>query len=396
MGALSGVRVLELGSFVAGPFAGQLLADHGAEVLKVEAPDSGDPMRRWGVVRNGESLWWPSIARNKASVAVDLRLAEGRDVIRRLSRSVDVVLENFRPGTIQKWGLDYETLAKDHPGLIMVHVSGYGQTGPQASEPGFGSIGEAMGGLRYVTGNAGMPPTRCGISIGDSLASLFAVIGTLLALQERSVSGQGQEVDVAIYEAVAALMESTMVDYEAAGVLRSRSGPVLPGAAPSNVYPTASGEDVVIAGNADSVFARLCAAMGKPELADDPRFREHAARGANMGAIDELIAEWTATLRTDEVLDQLSRHKVPAGRIFTAPDMLTDAQYAARDMIVRLTNRFGVDLPAIGVVPKLTRTPGAVKSPGPELGSHTRGVLADLADVGDDEWSRLLSGGVVA
>jgi formyl-CoA transferase len=396
VGSLSGVRVLELGNFIAGPFAGQLLADHGAEVLKVEAPDSGDPMRRWGVVRNGESLWWPSIARNKASVAVDLGLPEGRDVIRRLSRSVDVVLENFRPGTLHKWGLDYETLAQDHPGLIMVHVSGYGQTGPQASEPGFGSIGEAMGGLRYVTGNPGMPPTRCGISIGDSLASLFAVIGTLLALQERSVSGQGQEVDIAIYEAVAALMESTMADFEGAGVLRSRSGPVLAGVAPSNVYPTASGDDVVIAANADSVFARLCEAMGKPELVKDPRFREHGDRGANMAEIDQLIAEWTSTLHTDDLLDQLSRHKVPAGRIFTAPDMIADAQYAARDMVLRLTNRSGVDLPFTGVVPKLSRTPGVVESPGPELGSHTRAVLAELAEVGDDEWSRLVSGGVVA
>ena len=279
MGALSGVRVLELGRFLAGPFAGQLLADHGAEVLKVESPKLGDPMRRWGVVRDGESLWWPSITRNKASVAIDLNHREGRDLVHRLTPSVDVVLENFRPGTLHEWGLDYQSLAEEHPGLIMVHVSGYGQTGPLAGEPGFGSIGEAMGGLRYVTGDADMPPSRCGISIGDSLAAMFAMMGTLLALIERAASGVGQEVDVAIYEAVAALMESSMADYEVGGVLRSRTGPVLPGVASSNVYPTASGEHVVIAANADSVFARLCIAMGEPELAQDPRFRGHAERG---------------------------------------------------------------------------------------------------------------------
>jgi len=393
-GPLGGLRVLELGSFIAGPFAGQLLGDYGAEVLKVEATQTGDPMRRWGLTVDGESLWWPAIARNKKSVAIDLRQEDGREVIRRLVAEVDVVLENFRPGTLAKWGLDYEALSAINPRLIMVHVSGFGQTGPRANDAGFGSIGEAMGGIRHTTGNPELPPTRSGISLGDSLAALFAVIGTLAAVHERSRSGHGQEVDVAIYEAVAALMESTMADHEISGVTRGRTGSVLPGVSPSNVYPTSDGAEVLIAANADTVFRRLCGAMGDETLADDPRFAEHGARGRNMAEIDAIIGAWTCTMSADVLLKVMEGNGVPAGRIYTAADMLSDPQYAARDMVVKLVNRFGTEVPAAGVVPKFSRTRPSAPAPGPALGSHTRDVLTRLAGLADDEWSRLEADGV--
>lgn len=394
-GPLAGLRVLELGSFIAGPFAGQLLGDYGAEVVKVEATESGDPMRRWGINADGESLWWPSIARNKLSVAIDLRRAEGRDLIRALATEVDVVLENFRPGTLTDWGLDYAALSAINPRLIMVHVSGFGQTGPRANDAGFGSIGEAMGGIRHTTGNPGLPPTRSGISLGDSLAAMFAVIGTLAAVTERSTSGRGQEVDVAIYEAVAALMESTMADHEIAGVTRGRTGSVLPGVAPSNVYPTSDGAEVLIAANADTVFRRLCVAMGNEALSEDPRFATHSPRGENMAEIDAIIGVWTATLTTDELLASMEENGVPAGRIYTAGDMLTDPQYAARDMVVRLANRFGVEIPTTGVVPKFSRTRPDRPVAGPRHGGHTRQVLTALAGVDDEAWERLEAAGVV-
>lgn len=395
MGSLSDITVLELGSFIAGPFAGQMMADHGATVVKVEPPGVGDPMRRWGIVRDGEGIWWPSIARNKRSVAIDLRRPEGRDLVRRMVDHVDVVLENFKPGTLEGWGLGFEVLAAINPRLVMAHVSGFGQTGPRASEPGFGSIGEAMGGIRHTTGDPDRPPARTGISLGDAIAALFAVIGTLSALHERAVSGRGQEVDIAIYEAVAALMESTMADYERAAVVRGRTGSVLPGVAPANAYPAADGAEIVIAANADQVFVRLCAAMGNPALATDERFAGHAGRGRHMDALDGLVTAWTRTLTSDALLRVLTEHDVPAGRIYTAPDMLTDPHYAARDMILRLTNRFGIDAPFAGIVPKLSRTPGGVERPAPALGADTRLVLRELAGVGDEEWARLKRAGVV-
>ncbi|WJJ12244.1 CaiB/BaiF CoA-transferase family protein [Prescottella equi] len=396
IGPLSGLRVLELGSFIAGPFAGQLLGDYGAEVLKVEAPGSGDSMRRWGVTVDGESLWWPSIARNKKSVAIDLRQPEGRELIRKLVTEADIVLENFRPGTLAKWELDYPALSAINPKIILVHVSGFGQNGPRATDAGFGSVGEAMGGIRHTTGNPELPPTRVGISLGDSLAALFAVIGTLAAVHERSASGRGQEVDVAIYEAVAALMESTMADHEIAGVTRGRTGSVLPRVAPSNVYPTSDGAEVIIAANADNVFRRLCSAMGLPELADDPRFAEHGPRGDNMAEIDAVIGSWTSTLRSDVLLKVMEDNGVPAGRIYTAPDMLADPHYAARDMVVRLVNQFGVAVPATGVVPKFSRSKPTTPVPGPALGEHTREVLAALAGVDDSQWADLRSAGTAA
>jgi len=395
-GPLTGVRVLEMGSFIAGPFAGQLLGDYGADVIKIEPPDEGDPMRHWGVTKDGDSLWWPAIARNKRSVALDLRQPRARDIVRRLAEQCDVVIENFRPGRLDEWGLGYAELSRNNPKLVMVHISGFGQTGPLAGQAGFGSVGEAMGGIRYTTGSPDRPPARAGISLGDALASVFGVIGTLSALLAARETGKGQEVDVAIYEAVAALMESTMADYELGGVIRSRSGSVLPGVAPSNVYPTADNAEVVIAANADSVFARLCKAMGKPELASDPRFATHAARGQHMEELDRLVAEWTSTMPCPEVLKVLEQHAVPAGRIFTAPDMLTDPHYLARDMVQRVTSVQGWEVPMTGIVPRFTETPGAIRHPGPRLGQHTDEVLRSLLGMDDAELAELHQAGLIA
>jgi formyl-CoA transferase len=395
-GPLDGVRVLELGSFIAGPFAGQLLGDYGAEVVKVEPPGQGDPMRRWGVRLNGDSLWWPGIARNKRSVCVDLRDERGRAVVRRLAARCDVVLENFRPGRMAEWGLGYDVLSADNPRLVMVHVSGFGQTGPRSGSTGFGNIGEAVGGIRHTTGDPDRPPSRAGISLGDSLAALFSVVGALAALHEARRSGRGQEVDVAIYESVHALMESTMADYELGGVLRGRTGSVLPGVAPSNAYPTADGSDVVVAANADAVFGRLCKAMGRPELADDERFRTHAARGAHMEELDALIAGWTRSLDPDRLLTVLEEHGVPAGRIFTARDMLADAHYAARGMVLRRIAAQGWEVPMQGVVPRFSRTPGSVRATGPRLGADTRDVVCGLGGVAPHEYDALVAAGVLA
>ena len=394
-GPLTGVRVLELGSFIAGPFAGQLLGDYGAEVIKIETPGDGDPMRRWGQTRDGDSLWWPAIARNKRSVTIDLRREEGRQLVRRMAQNCDIVLENFRPGRLAEWGLGHAVLAKDNPRLVTIHISGYGQDGPKATAAGFGSIGEAVGGIRHTTGSPDRAPARAGISLGDALAALFGVIGGLAAFTAAQRTGTGQEVDVAIYEAVFALMESTLADYELAGVVRGRSGSVLPGVAPSNVYPTADGSEILIAGNADSVFTRLCEAMDQPELATDDRYATHGARGANMEELDERIAAWTRTLPADKVLDLLDQHGVPAGRIFTAPDMIGDPHFAARQMVLRRRSSQGWDVPMSGIVPKFSTTPGQVRTTGPTLGEHTRAVLAELAGATDAELDQLAADGLI-
>jgi formyl-CoA transferase len=388
-GPLDGVRVLELGSFIAGPFAGQLLGDLGADVIKVEPPGTGDPMRQWGVCVDGRSLWWPSIARNKRSVALDLRDQRARDAVRRIAATCDVVVENFRPGLLAQWGLGYDALAATNPGIVLVHVSGFGQTGPRASEPGFGSIAEAVGGIRHTTGERDRPPTRAGISLGDALAALFAVIGTLSALHERQRSGRGQEVDVAIYEAVFALMESTVADFELGGAVRGRSGGYLPGVAPSNSYPTRDGHDVVIAANADAVFARLAIAMDRPQLATDERYATHRARGERQEELDAEIARWTATIDADALVTLMREHAIPVGLTNRAPDLATDPHIAAREMIVRLAAGFEKAVPMAGVVPKLSRTPGSVRAVGPELGAHTDAVLRE-AGLTDAEIAALL------
>jgi crotonobetainyl-CoA:carnitine CoA-transferase CaiB-like acyl-CoA transferase len=396
---LSGLRVLELGAFIAGPFAGQLLGDLGADVIKIEPPGTGDIMRRYGVRMTKtdgdvQSLWWPAIARNKRSVAIDLRDERGRALARRIASQCDVVLENFKPGTVERWAMSYDELARDNPGIVLVHVSGFGQTGPRAAEPGFGSIGEAMGGIRYTTGEPDRAPARTGISIGDSLASLFAVIGTLAALQERTRSGRGQEVDVAIYEAVLALMESTVADYEIGGVMRTRRGGVLQDVAPANAYPTADGTDVVIAGNADAVFVRLCTAMQRPDLARD--LASHEARAAHQAALDEQIAAWTATMRAEALIELLRTHDVPVGAINRAPELASDPHIAAREMIARLAAGYERDVAMTNVVPKLSRTPGAIRHVGPALGAHTDEVLRGLAGASDDEIAELRNAGVLA
>jgi formyl-CoA transferase len=384
--------VLELGAFIAGPFAGQLLGDLGADVVKVE-PTDGDIMRRYGVRVDGRSLWWPAIARNKRSIAIDLRDERGRDLVRRMAANCDVIVENFRPGTLERWGLDYATLSAANPRIVLVRVSGFGQTGPRASEPGFGSIGEAMGGIRHTTGDPDRPPARTGISIGDSLAALFAVVGTLAALHERNRSGVGQEVDVAIYEAVMALMESTIADYELAGEIRTRRGGILRDVAPANAYPTADGRDVVIAGNADAVFARLCDAMARPDLKEN--MATHEARAEQQEALDDEIAQWTRTLTADELLATLTAHEVPVGLINRAPDLLSDPHIAARGMIERLAAGFEQPVPMTGVVPKFSRTPGSIRHAGPELGVHADDVLRELTDLGPAEIGALRDAGVL-
>ncbi|HTZ09384.1 MAG TPA: CoA transferase [Acidimicrobiales bacterium] len=393
-GPLHGLRVLELGSLIAGPFGGQLLGDYGAEVIKVESP-AGDPLRRWGVLDGGESLWWTSIARNKRSVVIDLRTGAGAALVRRLAVAADVVVQNFHPGQLERWGLDYASLAAENPGLIMVHISGYGRTGPRAGEAGFGSIGEAMGGIRHTTGPAGGPSCRTGISLGDSLAAMFAVIGALAALHERARSGRGQEVDVALYEAVAALMESSLADAEVAGVVRGRSGGVLPGVAPSNAYPTADGAEVLIAANADGVFARLCAAMDRPELVGDARFATHQARGEHAGELDALVGAWTARRPSADLLATLADHRVPSGRVYTAADALADEHYERRAMIVRMPSGTGRLVPMPGVVPRFSRTPGSVRTPGPRLGADTEAVLGAVAALDVEELERLRADQVI-
>lgn len=394
-GPLAGTRVLELGALIAGPFAGQLLGDYGADVIKIE-PAGGDPMRRWGVTKDGDGLWWPAIGRNKRSVVVDVRKPEGQDLVRRLAVNVDIVTENFRPGRMAEWGLDYAALSVANPRLIMAHVSGFGQTGPRAAEAGFGSVGEAMGGIRYTTGSPDRPPSRYGVSLGDALTSLFTVIGVLAALNQARLTGRGQEVDIAIYEAVNALMESTMADYELGGVVRERSGGVLPGVAPSNAYPTADGADILIAANADAVWARLAEAMGRPELGSDERYATHAARAERDKELDELVAAWTATISSAELLERMQAAAVPAGRIYTAADMVDDPHYLAREMVLRRTSYQGWEVPMAGVVPKFSGTPGAVRSTGPALGAHTREVLSELAGADEAELTALEAAGIIS
>jgi formyl-CoA transferase len=376
-GPLSDIRVIETGSLIAGPFCGQLLADFGAEVIKVEDPAAGDPMRQWGVKSDGRSLSWPVIARGKKSVTCNLRTEEGQRILRELAAGADVLVENFRPGTLERWGLGYDRLSALNPGLVLVRVTGYGQDGPYAKRAGFGSIGEAMGGIRHVTGEPDRPPSRSGISLGDSLAGTFSALGTMMALHARARTGRGQVVDTAIYEAVLALMESLLPEWEIAGSRRERTGAILPGTAPSNAYPTADGADVVVGANRDTVFARLCEAMGRPELATG-EFATHDGRGRRQAELDELIAEWTRTLDADDLLERLHRAGVPAGRVYTAADMVADPHFAARQAIVRLAHPELGEFPMQNVVPRLSETPGAVRAVGPELGQHNTEVYGAL------------------
>ena len=395
-GPLSDIKVVELGTLIAGPFCGQILADFGADLIKVEDPKGGDPMRTWGrSLPKGHSPWWPVIGRNKKSLTLNLRSPEGQAIVRRLIAGADVLIENFRPGTMEKWGLSYESLAADNPGLVMARVSGFGQTGPYASRAGYGLIGEAMGGLRHITGEPDRPPARAGLSIGDSLAATHAVMGVMMALHARQTTGRGQVVDAAIYESVLAMTENMVTEYDLTGYVRERSGSVLPGIAPSNVYPTAGDGMILIGGNGDTVFARLCEAMGQPELKDDPRYATHAARGVNQHELDERIAAWTRERSLDDLLVLLEDNGVPCGRIFSAPDMLTDPQYAAREAIVETDHAVFGKVKMQNVFPKLSETPGAVRWPGPALGEHTVAVLGEELGMSAEKIAALRADGVI-
>ena len=389
-GALAGIKVIELGQLIAGPFCGQLLGDMGADVIKVEPPGSGDPMRTWG---NGEhKLWWQVIARNKRAVSANLRVPEGQELVRRLLADADILIENFKPGTMEKWGLGPTDLHALFPRLIIVRMSGYGQTGPYADRAGYGGIGEAMGGWRAIVGDPDRPPSRMGVSIGDTLAATYGCMGALAALHARNASGKGQVVDSALYEAVLQVMESVVPEYAAMGLVRPRSGSILPGIAPSNVYPASDGE-YMIGGNGDTVFARLCAAMNRPELASDPRYATHIARGEHQGELDALIAAWTATMTVAELEALMILHSVPAGRVFTGREMLGDPHFAARAALAQVPH------PELGAVtmqapmPKLSANPSTIRRAAPQrVGQHNAevygalgldaAVLADMAERG--------------
>jgi crotonobetainyl-CoA:carnitine CoA-transferase CaiB-like acyl-CoA transferase len=391
-GPLKDLRVLELGQLIAGPFCGQLLGDMGAEVIKIEPPGVGDAMREWG---RGIAVWWSVIARNKKSVTLNLRDARGQDLLKKLVEQADVLIENFRPGTMEKWGLGPDELLALNPRLIFVRVSGFGQTGPYAQRAGYGSVGEAMGGLRYLAGDPDRPPSRAGLSIGDSLAATLACVGALAALHERNTSGLGQVVDSAIYEAVLAMMESTVPEYTEAGLIRERSGSILPKTAPSNVYPTRGTEMIVMGANQDSVFRRLAQAMEQPELADDERFRDHVARGEHQQELDDLISAWSSTLDADELLAVLERESVPAGRIYRAPDMLEDPQYQARDSIIAVEHPEFENIKMQNVFPRMSRTQGTVRWPGPALGAHSDEVYGELLGLTVEQLARLRDDSVV-
>lgn len=393
---LADIRVLELGQLLAGPFCGQILGDFGAEVIKVEDPKAGDPLRQWGREKpHGHSLWWSVVARNKSSVTLDLRTSDGQELLRKLVARSDVLLENFRPGTLERWGLAPEQLWEINPRLVVTRVSGFGQDGPYSARAGYGSIGEAMGGIRYVTGDPDRPPSRTGISLGDSLAATFAAVGTLVALHSRDRTGRGQVVDSAIYEAVLAMMESLLPDWDVAGYQRERTGSVLPNIAPSNIYPTADGEMVLVAANQDTVFRRLAAVMDRPELAEDERYATHGARGARMAELDDLIGEWTVTFPADELLTMLHEGGVPCGRIFRAADMLADPHFKAREAVVRVAHPELGELPMQNVFPRLSATPGRVRHAGPALGEHNTSVYGDLLGLSDEEIARLAGAGVI-
>ena len=373
-GPLTGIRVLELGSLIAGPFCGKTLADFGAEVIKIEPPGEGDPLRKWRRMRNGTSLWWHVQSRNKKSVTCDLRRPQGQEIVRRLARASHIAIENFRPGALERWNLGWEALSRENPRLILVRISGYGQSGPYRERPGFAAIAEALGGFRYVNGFPDRPPARPNLSIGDTIASLHGVIGALMALH----SGKGQIVDVALYESVFNCMESLLPEYDAQGYVRERSGSALPGIAPSNLYPCKGGAYVLIAGNADSLFRRLMSAIGREDLRDDPALAQNDGRAAHMQRIDDAIAAWTSSLSQDAVLKRMEEAEVPCGRIYSAADIAADPHYAARGMIQQIVAGDGEPLKVPGIVPKLSATPGAIRSAAPKLGEHTAEVLRSL------------------
>ena len=393
--ALQGLRVIEMGQLIAGPFAAKTLADFGAEVIKIEPPEGGDPLRGWRLLQDGTSVWWQVQSRNKRSIALDLRAPEGQDIARNLIAEADVLIENFRPGTLEAWGMGPAALHALNPGLVMLRISGYGQTGPYRDLPGFGAIGEAMGGLRHLTGEPGRVPVRCGISIGDTLAALHGTIGVLMALYHRQVhGGPGQMIDVALHEAVFNVMESLIPEYSAFGAVRGPGGSALPGIAPSNAYRCRDGV-VLVAGNGDSIFKRLMTAIGRDDLGQSADLASNAGRVARVAEIDAAIEAWTQRSTVDEVLAALGAARVPAGKVYTAKDIHEDPHYRARDMILRQPTRDGHVVAVPGIVPKLSATPGGLRTPAPQLGGDSDAVLRELG-LSDAQISALRQRGIVA
>ena len=393
--ALAGVRVVEMGQLIAGPFVGKTLGEFGAEVIKIEPPLNGDPLRQWRILEGGTSLWWQVQSRNKQSLALDVRTAQGQEIARRLIGECDVLIENFRPGTMEKWGLGWEVLQAINPGLIMLRISGYGQTGPYRDLPSFGAIGEAMGGLRHLTGQPGQIPVRCGISIGDTLAALHGTIGVLMALHHRKVNGgAGQVIDVALHESVFNTMESMLPEYSASGVVRAPAGSALPGIAPSNAYRCLDGV-VLIAGNGDAIFTRLMTVIGRDDLGRRPDLASNQGRVKAATELDQAIGDWTERHTVTDALAQMGTASVPAGRIYDIADIAEDPHYRARDMILKHRTRQGFDVEVPGIVPKLLSTPGAIHSPAPVLGEHTRGILDGLGFT-EEQQEQLKAEGVIA
>ena len=398
-GALAGIKVLELGTLIAGPFCARMLGEFGADVIKVETPNGGDPLRTWRVLKDGTSLWWSVQSRNKKSLTLNMKDERGRAIAKQLALEADIIIENYRPGVLEKWGIGYEQLKRENPAAIMVRLSGFGQTGPMKDQPGFGAIGESMGGLRYVSGHADRPPVRVGVSIGDSVAALHGVIGAMMALRHRDatggrVAGQGQMVDVALYESVFNLMESLVPEYDHAGVVRERTGGALPGIVPSNTYTTGDGEHIVIAGNGDAIFKRLMLAMGRIDLAGDPQLERNDGRVQRTAEIDGAIQAWCDTQTIDGAMATLRAADVPAGKIYSVRDMMSDPQFIARGMFEQHAFADGTPVKMPAVTPKLSATPGGTRWLGPKLGEHNDEVLAGLG-YSADEIAALRADGVL-
>ncbi len=392
---LEGVKVLELGSLIAGPFAGRLFAEFGAEVIKVEPPKIGDPLRKWRMLKDGTSLWWYVQARNKKCITLNLREKKGQEIIKELANEVDIVIENFKPGTLEKWGIGYEDLKKVNPKIIMIRISGYGQDGPYSQKPGFGSIGEAIGGIRYLTGYPDLPPVRTGISIGDSIAAIYAVMSGMMALYHRDVKGgEGQYIDVALYEAIFSLMESMVPEYDQFGYIRERSGNTLPGIAPSNIYLCKDGKYVAIGANGDSIFKRLTKAMDREDL-DCEEFAHNDGRAKKMEYLDKQIEAWTKTLDSKEVLKILDKHQIPSGPIYNIEDIFNDIHYKARNMIISKNIKGVGELKMPGIVPKFSKTPGVVKWSGGKLGEYNDEIYKNMLGFDDSKIEELKEKGII-
>lgn len=393
---LDGVKVLELGSLIAGPFAGRLFGDFGAEVIKVEPPKKGDPLRKWRMLKDGTSLWWYVQSRNKKCITLNLRVEEGAKIIKKLAKEVDIIIENFKPGTLEKWGIGYEDLKKINPKIIMVRISGYGQYGPYSSKPGFGSIGEAMGGIRYLSGYPDLPPVRTGISIGDSIAAIYAVMSSMMALYHRDIGGgDGQYIDVALYEAIFSLMESMVPEFDQFKFIRERSGNTLPGIAPSNIYLCGDEKYIAIGANGDSIFARLCQAINREDLAQNEEFKSNDGRAANMKYIDEQIEAWTKTMSIEDALVILDKYQIPAGKIYNVEDMFNDAHFKARQMIETVKINDKDDLKVPGIIPKFSKTPGKIKWAGLSLGANNKEIYQNMLGFSDEEMDKMKSEGVI-